>query len=140
MADMFEKLVFKQEDIISFKDGIPGFEKFHSFVVVTLTEHAPFEWLVCTEDTSLRFVIINPLAIDPGYNPDITKTQLEGLGFNSADDVLIYVIVTLRTNLLESTANFVGPLFINKKKMVGRQIVVDSEKYSVQEPVIKNSR
>ena len=57
MPDLFDNLVYEQRDVISFKDGIPGFESYRDFVIVKVPEHDPFEWLVCIEDTKLRFII-----------------------------------------------------------------------------------
>jgi flagellar assembly factor FliW len=138
MADMFENLVYAKEDVITFPDGIPGFEAFKQFVLVKVPEHDPFEWLVCITNVKLRFAVINPLIILPDYNPPVTKSQLASLKLEKPDDVRVYVLITLKDNLLESTANMIGPLFINPRKMIGKQIVVDSDKYSVQERVIRN--
>ncbi|MFH0919875.1 MAG: flagellar assembly protein FliW [Fibrobacterota bacterium] len=138
MTDLFDNLVFKKEDILRFPEGIPGFESFTDFVLVNVPEHAPFQWLVCVSNRSLRFAVIDPMVVMPDYNPEVSKTQLQGLSLEKPEDVMLLVIITLRDNLLESTANFIGPLFINKKKMIGRQIVIDTEKYSVQERVIRS--
>ncbi len=137
MTDLFENLVYSKEDIITFPEGIPGFEANKQFVSVKVPEHEPFEWLVCVTNTMLRFAVINPLHFMPDYDPPVTQRQLDSLDLRKTDDVLVYVIITLKENLLESTANMIGPLFINPQKMIGKQIVIDSDKYSVQERVIR---
>ncbi|OGS35201.1 MAG: hypothetical protein A2293_02320 [Elusimicrobia bacterium RIFOXYB2_FULL_49_7] len=138
MNDLFENLIFKKEDIIQFPDGIPGFEHHKQFVLVEVPEHEPFQWLVCVTDINLRFAVINPMIIRPDYNPPVSKTQLESLEFSNPEEVMILVIITLHKNLAESTANFMGPIFLNRKKNRGKQIVLDSDTYSVQEPVIRS--
>lgn len=138
MADLFENLVYKKEDIITFPEGIPGFEVYKQFVLVSIPEHEPFQWLVCVTDINLRFAVINPMFVLPDYNPGVSKEQLKSLNFSGPEDVLILVIITLKKNLAESTANFLGPVFINRKMRLGKQIIVDSDKYSVQEPVLRS--
>lgn len=138
MKDLFENLVYTKEDIIRFPDGLPGFESCREFVLARVPEHEPFAWLLNVADNSLRFAVIDPLIVRSDYDPKVSKSQLNPLGLQTPDDLMLLVIITLKPNLLESTANFVGPLFINKKKMVGRQIVIDSDKWSVQEPVIRS--
>ena len=78
------------------------------------------------------------MIVKPDYNPDISKGQLKPLGLDDKGDILLYVIITLKQNLSESTGNFLGPIFINKKTMIGRQIVIDSDKYSVRELIIQS--
>ena len=137
MGDFFKDLVYSNDDIITFKSGIPGFEKAKQFVVVSIPEYAPFEWLVCTDGSRLRFAIINPLLFAPDYSPAMIREQLEDLDVNNPEDLLLYTIVTIRENPLESTANLVGPLMINRRKRLGKQIIIDDDRYSTQEPLIR---
>lgn len=139
MGDFFKDLVYSKDDIISFPSGIPGFEKSRHFVIVSISEYAPFEWLVCTDGSPLRFAIINPLLFEPAYEPALMKEQLGDLCLEKPDDILLYSIVTIRENPLESTANLVGPLIINRVKRLGKQIIVDDERYSTQEPIIRKN-
>jgi flagellar assembly factor FliW len=133
MSDSFENLVYSKNDIVKFPHGIPGFEKNTEYVIVRLAEFEPFEWLVCIDSTRLRFAIINPMLFKPDYSPNIIKEQLEDLEINKPDDILIYAIVTIHENPAKSTANLVGPIIINRVKLIGKQIIIDDEKYTTKE-------
>jgi flagellar assembly factor FliW len=137
MGDFFKDLVYSKEDIINFPGGIPGFEKSREYVLVSIPEYAPFEWLVCIDGSRLRFAVINPLLFVPDYTPVMVKEQLEDLAIEKADDILLYTIVTIRENPLESTANLIGPIVINKARRIGKQIIVDDERYTTQEPILR---
>jgi len=137
MGDFFKDLVYSKDDTITFPSGIPGFEKSRTFVIVTIPEYAPFEWLVSVEGAPLRFAIINPLIFEPSYEPGMVKEQLLDLQIEKPDDILMYTIVTVKDNPLESTANLVGPLIINRVKRIGKQIIVDDDRYTTQEPIIR---
>ena len=137
MGDFFKDLVYSKDDIITFSSGIPGFDKSQQFVIVSIPEYTPFEWLVCIDGSRLRFAIINPLLFAPEYSPAMIKEQLEDLEIRQPEDLLLYVVVTIRENPLESTANLVGPLIINRNKRLGKQIIVDDDRYSTQEPLIR---
>lgn len=137
MGDFFKDLVYSKDDIVSFPSGIPGFEKTREFVIVSIPEYTPFEWLVCTDGSHLRFAIINPLLFAPEYSPAMVKEQLEDLEIEKPDDILLYTVVTIRENPLESTANLVGPLIINRAKRLGKQIIIEDDRYSTQEPIIR---
>ena len=139
MADFFTNLVYSENDVLTFQAGIPGFETQKKYVLVEVPEYAPFEWLVCIDGTKLRFAIINPLLFRSDYAPNIVKEQLAELTIDKPEDVLLYVIVTIRENPLESTANLVGPLIINRTKRIGKQIIIDDDRYTTQEPILRKS-
>lgn len=138
MADIFEDLVFTENDVIEFPLGIPGFEKHRKFVIVQIPEYTPFEWLICVDGSRLRFVVINPLLFRPDYSPHIIKEQLDDLKIVKPDDILIYAIVTIHEDARESTANLIGPIIINKVKKVGKQIIIDDDKYSTREKILRD--
>lgn len=138
MGDFFKNLVYSNSDIINFPSGIPGFENNKQFVIVSIPEYAPFEWLVCVDGSKLRFAIINPLLFIPDYDPNIIKEQIEELGIDNPEDLLLYVIVTIRENPIDSTANLVGPILINKVKKTGKQIIIDTDQYTTREPILRN--
>jgi flagellar assembly factor FliW len=137
MGDFFKDLVYSQEDVISFPHGIPGFENNREFVLVQIPDFVPFEWLVCIDGSRLRFAIINPLLFCTDYSPNIVKEQLEDLKIEKPEDILLYAIVTISENPLASTANLIGPVVINKSKRVGKQIIIDDNRYSTQEPILR---
>jgi flagellar assembly factor FliW len=137
MGDFFNDLVYSNDDILTFSAGIPGFEKNKQFVIVSIPEYAPFEWLVCIDGSRLRFAIINPLLFHSDYSPNIIKEHLEELSLESSTDILLYVIVTIRENPLDSTANLIGPIVINRARKIGKQIIIDDDRYTTQEPILR---
>jgi flagellar assembly factor FliW len=137
MGSFFSNLVYSKDDIITFAAGIPGFEKNKEFVLVQIPDFLPFEWLVCIDGTPLRFAIINPLLFSPDYEPDIQKEHLAELQIEKAEDILLYTIVTIKENPADSTANLVGPVLINKSRRIGKQFILDSDRYSTQEKILR---
>ena len=137
MGDFFKDLVYSKDDVLTFPSGIPGFEQSRQFVIVSIPDYVPFEWLVCIDGSRLRFAIINPLLFASDYSPAIVKEQLEDLEIRKPEDILLYTIVTIKENPLESTANLVGPIIVNRKQRLGKQILIDDDRYSTQEPLIR---
>jgi flagellar assembly factor FliW len=139
MGSFMQNFVYAKEDVITFKAGIPGFEKYREFVLVQIPEYLPFEWLICADGSALRFAVINPLMFEPDYAPNIQKGQLEDLQIEKPEDVLLYVIVTIKDNPADSTANLVGPVVINKTKRMGKQVIIEDDRYSTQEKILRKS-
>lgn len=139
MGDFFSSLVYAETDVITFPAGIPGFERNRRFVLVEIPDYVPFEWLVCIDGSRLRFAIINPLLFRPDYSPNMTKEQLEDLGIEKPEDVLVFAIVTIKENPTESTANLVGPVVINKTRRLGKQVIIDDDRYTTQEAILRKN-
>jgi flagellar assembly factor FliW len=137
MSDFFKDLVYAKEDVITFAHGIPGFENKKEFVLVQIPDFVPFEWLVCVDGSRLRFAVINPLLFCPDYAPNIGKDQLDELHIQKPEDILLYTIVTIGENPLQSTANLIGPVLLNKSKRLGKQVIIEDERYSTQEPILR---
>lgn len=136
ISQVFNDLQFDPKDIIRFPTGLPGFEGAREFIIYTRPEHEPFHWLVSVGPQKVRFAIINPLLFQGDYDPRIPPQELRELEVKDPKDLLLYVIVTLAPALRDSTANLLGPLFINITRRIGKQIVVDDDRYSVKERIL----
>ncbi|MDD5673490.1 MAG: flagellar assembly protein FliW [Chitinivibrionales bacterium] len=139
MADFFKDLIYSKTDIITFPGGVPGFEANKEFVLVQIPEYVPFEWLVCIDGSRLRFAVINPLLFKADYSPELDKSHFDELKIEKPEDVLLYAIVTIRENPLESTANLVGPVLVNKALRLGKQIILEDERYTTREPILRKT-
>jgi flagellar assembly factor FliW len=130
-------LPWTEDQVIRFPGGLPGFENARKFIIMSVPEHQPFHWMECVDEgNTIRFAIINPLSFRPDYQPKIKKEELAALNISDPKELLLYVIVTLRAPLMESTANLMGPLFINIREKVGKQIIIENDAYSLRERII----
>jgi flagellar assembly factor FliW len=135
-AVTMERLRWNEDQVIRFPAGIPGFESARQFIILSVPQYEPFHWLECVDGLPVRFAIINPMNFRPDYQPRLRRSDLSALNIIDPKDLLMYVIVTLRQPLSLSTANLMGPLFINLKERVGRQILIEDEAYSLREPIL----
>jgi flagellar assembly factor FliW len=124
---------FIEEDILQFEAGIPGFEHLKRFVLSAIPGQEPFRWLNSVDDKEIRFVVINPLEFNPDYNPNFQKGQASDLEIEKKEDMLLFVIITLQTDIQDSTANMAGPIVINVAKGKGKQVILDDPSFSVKE-------
>jgi flagellar assembly factor FliW len=124
---------FTEQQVITFPQGLPGFEGVRRYIILSVPQHEPFHWMEAVEGPRLRFALVNPLTFQPLYEPKIKKADLDTLRILDPKELLLYVIVTLKQPLSESTANLMGPLFINIRERIGRQIIIENDAYGLRE-------
>jgi len=124
----YKILDLKPENIFTFPEGIPGFEKVKRFVILTHPEEAPFARLTAV-DFDLCFIVVIPWVIFPEYKPDIDDEDLKKIGSPLPEQLLILCIVNIpQGKPQESTMNLVAPLIINVKKGLGKQVIINNYK------------
>ena len=126
----------------TFPEGIPAFESLKEFVLLINPEEAPFMWLRVLGEVDLAFVVTIPGIFCPNYEIEISDKDVEFLGLESPDDALVLCIVTVRSeDPAEWTANLTGPIIINSKTAVGKQVVpMNAAAYSVKHNILGELR
>ena len=125
------------EKVITFPNGILGFEKMKRFVLLTPNPSVPFHWLQSVESPPLAFVTINPLVFHPEYKMSIPEAQLRVVQGDVDTEIAVLVIVTIPEDPEKMTANMAGPLLINARNRIGIQAVLGDETYSTHHLIIK---
>ena len=69
---------YEEEEIITFAQGIPGFEKFQRYLIIQSNEEEPVAYLQSIDENQLHFVIVDPFFIYKDYEFRIDEAdQLE---------------------------------------------------------------
>lgn len=135
ISNQLGELDFEKDQIISFNEGLLGFEHLTKFLLVNFEETLPFEWLVSLEETMIAFPIINPVNIVPDYTIQMEKENtLEGF-LKSPESNVVYNIVNFSKN--DPTINLRGPIIINEKEKCGKQMVLNDDRYSFQHHIFE---
>ena len=124
------------DKLITFLDGIPGFESFKNYALFNEPESEPFQWLLSTENPSLGFVVVNPLYIWPTYDPKISRDDLQTLEVANPEDILLFSIVTLADGPAQVTANLSGPLVVNSANRKARQLALLDDRYATKHRIL----
>lgn len=136
-TEKFGNLRIEKENIITFDNGILGFEDLKQFVIVDIEECLPFEWLVPVKDTLIAFPILNPMPFFTDYDPLKSIGDLSSLGTRNTKNVEIFCTVTLGNSPSDVTINLKGPIIINMKNKKGRQFVLTEDYYSLHHPLVR---
>lgn len=134
----FGRIEVDKEAVITFSQGLFGFENYRRFVVLCPDEKSPFRWLQSMEEPSLAFVVIEPRYFMPDYAPTISDADAEAIGLNADTPYLIFVVVTIPPGKPEQmTANLMGPILVNAETRMARQVIVEDECYTTKHSILE---
>ena len=128
----FGDLVVPAESVIEFPSGLIGFPRANRFVM--LDYKPPFSWLHSVDDSSLAFVVVDGFEFGDNYQvkPPFGDKDTD---LRENDEFAILVIVTVRSDPKQTTANLKAPLFVNMRTRKGVQVIFDDARYSTRFPL-----
>ncbi|MGN0728783.1 flagellar assembly protein FliW [Treponema sp.] len=124
---------------ISLPFGLFGFEEYTDFALVD-SEYEPLVWLQSLQEKNLAFLLIDPFLIADDYEAEIDDAELLKIGIKDPSDVTVFTIVTVPDDGSAVTANFQGPLIINRKNHQCIQAVLDGSKYTTKHNILEALR
>ncbi|KOP72006.1 flagellar biosynthesis protein FliW [Bacillus sp. FJAT-21945] len=124
-----EEIEVSKEDIIYFGSGIPGFPEDKEFINLPLGMDSSFSILQSINNEELGFVIAEPFSFFKEYEFDLDESVITQLKIKDKTDIIIYSIVTLGDSLATSTVNLQAPIIINKRESLGKQAILNTDKY-----------
>jgi flagellar assembly factor FliW len=119
--------------------GLIGFKDYTRAELLYLPDHLPFLWLKLYRGTeSVHFIVVEPAGLVPGYLPELFDADAEGLDLRDASEAMLLNIVTLRQqNPMDATINLVGPIVMNRRTRVARQMVIANySQYGAHWPLV----
>ncbi len=125
-----------EDHIIKIPLGLFGFEQYTDFALLE-SEYPPFVWLQSLQDKDLAFLLIDPFEIIPDYEADIDDKELAKIGITDPADVMLMTIVTVPRDGSPITANFQGPIVINKKNHQCMQAILDNSKWTTKQNIVE---
>lgn len=119
--------------------GLIGFKDYTRAELLYVPDHLPFLWLKLQRAAeSVHFIVIEPGGLVPDYTPELFDADAEALDLQDPAEAMLLNIVTLRQHSpLDATINLIGPVVINRRTRVGRQLVISNySKYSAHWPLV----
>lgn len=123
--------------------GIIGFREYKRAELLYMPDHLPFLWMKLHSETdSVHFVVIEPGGIIHGYEPEIFDEDALQLDLRSPAEAMILNIVTVQhQNPVEATVNLIGPIVVNRRTRIGRQLVISNySRYSAHHALIEDAQ
>lgn len=112
----FGELEFDENLIITFDDGIIGFENLKKFILLK-KEDDLFWWLMSVEEPEIAFPLF-PVRLLKDEYPESGEAEAFG-------------IVKLNRDPSQVTVNLKAPLYINQGEKIGSQSILDDDSYQI---------
>ena len=122
--------------------GLIGFKDYTRAELLYVPDHLPFLWLKLHRVAeSVHFIVIEPGGLVPDYAPELFDADAAALELNDPSEAMLLNIVTLRQHSpLDATINLIGPVVVNRRTRVGRQLVIANySRYSAHWPLVEQA-
>lgn len=129
-ADVKDSPAVNADKIVTFPLGIPGFEKYTTYIVYHKEENGlGAYWLESCDDDSITFTLVAPEQYGLSYELELSDDEFATLEADSATDLGIFMVLSKKmdeqTGGESINANIRGPVIINPKKRIGIQKVIN---------------
>jgi flagellar assembly factor FliW len=133
----FGTVEIAQDQVVYVPEGLIGFPSQKRYVLLEHKKGSPFVWFQALDEEDLAFLLLDPLLCKPDYEFLISPEDRKALELpDSCEGMQTLVIVNIMPEgPLEITANLLGPVVMNVKKRLARQIVLYQSPYSTRFPL-----
>ncbi|MDX1763400.1 MAG: flagellar assembly protein FliW [bacterium] len=126
-----------KEQVLTFPAGLAGMAHRQRFILLRREEIRPFYWLQSVEDGDFLLPVVEPTPFFPDYRVVVSEGEVQNLGMTDTADGLVLCIVTLESDPMSITANLQGPLVVNRKNGLGRQVILIDNAFTAREDLLE---
>lgn len=131
----FGQVAIKQEDLLTFPEGLLGFADLRQFVLLDDPSDEIFAWLQSCEVPQIAFPVLEPELFAENYKVALTKSDLEALKASAQSQLRYFSIVTIPEDPTQMTGNLKAPICINFQNRMSRQCVLQDNHLAIREPI-----
>ena len=133
----FGTIDITEDEVIYVPLGLIGFPNQKRYILREHKKGSPFIWFQSVDEGDLAFVLMDPLLCKTDYEFQINSEDRKILEFSDSCDGLqtLVIVNIIPGDPIEVTANLLGPLVVNTKKKVAKQVVLHQSPYSTRHPI-----
>jgi flagellar assembly factor FliW len=135
----YGEIEVNEKQKVQFPEGIIGFEDVHDYYLLDSKE-GPFYWLQAAGVPELAFLLINPRLFKEDYELSVRETDMQSMKLESKNDLLDFAIVTVPEDPSKISANLMGPILINRKKRLAKQVISENDEYSIKHYLLEEMK
>lgn len=139
LTKIFGEIEINEEKVLIFDEGIIGFPDLNRFMLIhdADDDKKTVSWLQSLDEPAFAMPVVDPLAVDPTYNPIVEDELLKSLGEITEEDLIVLVTMTVPRDVKKATVNLKAPFVVNSKNLKACQIILEDDRYLVKHPINK---
>lgn len=127
-TELFGDFEYREEDVLTFVEGIYGFDELKKYLLITNPEEElPFDFLQSVEDEELYFIVTSPYLFLEDYDFEISDTLVNKLEIEQPEDVIVLSLTTIPEKSEETTINLKAPIIVNKETKKAKQVILEED-------------
>ncbi len=132
----FGEIEYDPNNVLTFPDGVIGFEDLHDFVVMPNEKEGPLFWIQSIDDPAVAFVLTNPTDFYFDYAVAPDDRERTKLGITKDDECFVLCVVTVPPDR-NVTLNLAAPILFAPKTNKALQVILEGTNFSPQTPLPK---
>ncbi|HEY7789426.1 MAG TPA: flagellar assembly protein FliW [Vicinamibacterales bacterium] len=121
-------------DVLTFPEGLPGFERCRHFIVLSDLSGGPLYCLHAMDGGDASFLAVDPRLVLPSYRCELGAVDRQRLQTKEGNSLLWLALVTMDGEQ-EGTINLRAPIVINPTGMTGFQVMPHNTLYPLRHPL-----
>lgn len=135
-SERFGDIDCDESATLRFPHGLLGFEDETSFVVVPVGDDGIYNWLQSVKNPGLAFLTTTPHFFFSDYVPEVDDADLVDLELLNENETHLLCLVTIGEDSI--SANLLGPIVVNTRTRMARQVVLSENRWTTREPLSVN--
>jgi len=132
----FGEIEINGESLLTFNQGLFGFEHLRKFFFIETEDNENFKWLQSGDNEKICFLVIDPVTFMFDYAIELPDETVDELQIKAAEDVYICALVVVPEDPKKISANLCGPIIVNAETRLGKQIVSQDPKHEVRHYIL----
>jgi len=112
----FGEIEIKEENIIEFIGGVPGFSGTRYVILDAINENSPFVWLQSVDEPEIALILLNTFMLYKDYAPKINDEEIKCLEVEKREEMSVFNVIVIPEKIEDMTVNLKAPIIINTKK------------------------
>jgi flagellar assembly factor FliW len=129
----FGVLQVAEEDLIQFPGGLVGLSHLKRFVLLCDSQSQDLYWLQSTERPEFALALMHRDKLAGQWEFDGEGVDTAGLALENSADAEVFVILNRVQGTF--TVNLKGPILVNARAMLGKQVVLSDARHDVRHPL-----
>ncbi|RMG33513.1 MAG: flagellar biosynthesis protein FliW [Gammaproteobacteria bacterium] len=127
----FGTLPVPKENLLTFPQGIPGFDHLYRFALFHDEDNNSIHYLQSLDDPAVRLPLTSPRWFNIDYQFTLSDEEIRLLDIEPADEVSVLVVLAEQDEGKPPRLNLHGPIILNTSKRLGLQKVLNQPRGSL---------